>query len=112
MPIFQLHGRQVSKSKQEPSLQPPTHGDSMRRLSEESVRTEDCEGLVPDTPMEDSHPQHESNGESNDKEGAVCTNRAELIERIKRGESPTWVPNQAVSGKKKINFFGQSPGRT
>ena len=29
---------------------------------------------------------------------ALCTDRAELIERLKRGESPTWVPNRAVSG--------------
>ena len=29
-------------------------------------------------------------------ERAICTDRAELIERIKRGESPTWVPSQAL----------------
>lgn len=28
--------------------------------------------------------------------GAVTSSRAELIERIKRGESPTWVPKQPV----------------
>ena len=28
---------------------------------------------------------------------ALCSDRAELIERLKRGESPTWVPNQSVS---------------
>ena len=26
----------------------------------------------------------------------ICTDRAELIERIKRGESPTWVPNPTI----------------
>ena len=30
-----------------------------------------------------------------DSERPLCTDRSELIARIKRGESPTWVPNQA-----------------
>lgn len=33
---------------------------------------------------------------SNEAGGAVTSDRAELIERIKRGESPTWVPKQPV----------------
>lgn len=33
---------------------------------------------------------------SNEPGGTVTSNRAELIERIKRGESPTWVPKQPV----------------
>lgn len=33
---------------------------------------------------------------SNEAGGTVTSNRAELIERIKRGESPTWVPKQPV----------------
>lgn len=33
---------------------------------------------------------------SSEPSGAVTSNRAELIERIKRGESPTWVPKQSV----------------
>ena len=31
------------------------------------------------------------------KRETLCTDRAELIERLKKGESPTWVPNRAVS---------------
>ena len=36
------------------------------------------------------------NKKQTSSEGAVCTDRAELIERIKRGESPTWVPSQTL----------------
>ena len=41
--------------------------------------------------------QEKAAGVGNNGE-ALCTDRAELIERLKRGESPTWVPNRAVSG--------------
>lgn len=58
-----------------------------RRLSEESIRTDLCEGLVPDSPPRPVTPQQPQ---------AVC-DRAELIERLKRGESPTWIPNRHVS---------------
>ncbi|KAK4109876.1 hypothetical protein N656DRAFT_715066 [Canariomyces notabilis] len=56
-----------------------------RRLSEESIRTELCEGPVPDDSPKPTTPQPN-----------VChvSDRTELIERIKRGESPTWVPNR------------------
>ena len=66
-----------------------------RRTSEESIRTEFCEGLVLD----------EIPVPSNEFESAVSSvvpsvetsDRAELIERLKRGESPTWVPNRKVT---------------
>ncbi|KAH9887749.1 hypothetical protein F4778DRAFT_755925 [Xylariomycetidae sp. FL2044] len=56
-----------------------------RQLSEESIRTELCEGPVSDspptrTPEDDASPP--------------CSDRADLIERLKRGESPTWIPNR------------------
>ena len=56
---------------------------------------EDCEGPVLDGPMEDVSTEKEKN-EKSTVESALCTDRAELIERIKRGESPTWVPSRAV----------------
>lgn len=69
----------------------------MRRLSEESIRTEYCEGPIPDpTPDHVTLQTGREDRPSNNGE-ALCTDRAELIERIKRGESPTWIPNQAVS---------------
>ena len=76
----------------------PSYDADMRRQSEESIRTQDCDGPLLDAPMIDSsaEPRQYINDEY-PKEN-VCTDRAELIERIKRGESPTWVPNQAVSG--------------
>ncbi|KXX79780.1 hypothetical protein MMYC01_204381 [Madurella mycetomatis] len=75
-----------------------------RRLSEESLRTELCEGPVPDTPPQPSTPEHPSVSHA-------VSDRAELIERLKRGESPTWVPNRHLE-----SLFhedqGASPPRT
>lgn len=68
----------------------------MRNTSEESLRTEDCEGPVSDGPAKDKEEPDRGVGSENEGE-ILCSDRAELIERIKRGESPTWVPNQAVS---------------
>lgn len=67
----------------------------MRKLSEESIRTEFCDGPV-DSPtwIVPSQPEKDPVGYN---EGGTCTSdRAELMERIKRGESPTWVPKQAL----------------
>lgn len=79
----------------------PIHGmDEMRRQrqtpmgvlrprpSEESIRTDLCEGIV----------QEESKPSSLEPDLCLTTtsDRAELIERLKRGESPTWVSNRRV----------------
>ncbi|KAL2754498.1 hypothetical protein ACRALDRAFT_2028901 [Sodiomyces alcalophilus JCM 7366] len=71
-----------------PQHQPPHHASHLaRKLSEESIRTEFCEGPIPDSPRPAS------------PEGCHChaadsvpvtSDRAELIERLKRGQSPTW----------------------
>ena len=68
-----------------------------RRLSEESIRTEYCDGPISDIPAEDVALQTAGEGRVSKNGEAICSDRAELIERIKRGESPTWIPNQAVS---------------
>ncbi|KAK8868152.1 hypothetical protein PGQ11_006730 [Apiospora arundinis] len=60
-----------------------------RKTSEESIRTELCEGPIPDSPRPTT-PEKTSEGE----DPAPCSDRAELIERLKRGESPTWVANR------------------
>ena len=65
---------------------------------EEGIRTEDCDGPVSDLPVQDSIDGRRNHGSNADPEEAICTDRKELIERIKRGESPTWVPSNAVSG--------------
>ncbi|EFQ33197.1 hypothetical protein CGRA01v4_08755 [Colletotrichum graminicola] len=70
------------------SVQQQTNIPSLaRKLSEESIRTELCEGLVLESPRL-STPESDA--------AAVTSDRAELIERLKRGESPTWVPNRHV----------------
>lgn len=62
-----------------------------RRASEESIRTDLCEGPLPDLP-------HPSAPEFKPEPGLVDTtsDRAELIEQLKRAQSPTWVPPRRV----------------
>jgi len=68
-----------------------------RKLSEESIRTELCEGPL----LEDSEePVAGSAAETTTKflypiHGT--SDRVELMECLKRGESPTWLPNRNVS---------------
>ena len=95
MPI--LHGLDQWVSDIHKKQQPPSDSLVMRRPSEESIRTEDCEGPILDTPMEKASTEQEEDGILGKNGEALCTDRAELIERLKRGESPTWVPNRAVS---------------
>jgi hypothetical protein len=64
-----------------------------RKLSEESIRTEFCEGPIPDSPK----PKTPEPDPELELEPATVSDRAELIERLKRGESPTWVPSHRVS---------------
>lgn len=57
-----------------------------------------------DTDMEGSSSVDDGGGKAAPTGGTVHTSdRGELIERIKRGESPTWVPNPAV--RCEGNFF-------
>ena len=76
------------------------------KTSEDSIRTEFCDGPLPDPPSwdleENQHGGQESDGPAAQARGGVCTSdRNELMERIKRGESPTWVPSQTVSRRPK-----------
>jgi len=67
-----------------------------RKVSEESIRTDLCEGPVPDSP-EEERPFATAGLASNFKfPRSGTTDRVELIERLKRGESPTWLPNRNV----------------
>ena len=68
----------------------------MRKPSEESIRTEFCDGPEPDPPdwiraLEDKAANMATGEEEN-----RTSDRAELMERIKRGESPTWVPSETL----------------
>lgn len=66
-------------------------GRLSRRTSEESIRTDLCDGPVPDAL---------GVPESMSPRPGLCatttSDRAELIERLKKGESPTWIPNRRV----------------
>lgn len=95
MPIHQYPDHQFSKAYKQEEL--PQHHVDMRRLSEESIRTVYCDGPALETAMDDVTIQKGNESSMTGNGEAVCSDRAELIERIKRGESPTWIPSQAVS---------------
>jgi hypothetical protein len=78
------------------STTPPDENVITRRVSEESIRTDLCEGPVSGSP-EDETTVPPIALESSFKLPILGTSdRVELIERLKRGESPTWVPNRNV----------------
>ncbi|KAI0017513.1 hypothetical protein F4780DRAFT_772285 [Xylariomycetidae sp. FL0641] len=80
------------------TFEPPPQSEPRlvaRKPSQESLRTDLCEGPVtddanPTTPEKDPSP--------------TCTDRVELIERLKRGESPTWIPNRHLE-----SIWGHEP---
>lgn len=96
MPIFQEHPEQAEPAPEDEHSDPipirsSPGGDPpalSRKLSEESIRTELCDGPIPDSPKPRTPEQDLAN---------AVSDRAELIERLKRGESPTWIPNRHVS---------------
>lgn len=97
MPIFQADLQQHDRRPPvDPDPEPESEllpiyrrPSSSRRLSEESIRTELCDGPIPDSP-----PRSPTQKVDDD---AAISSRAELIERLKRGESPTWIANRRVS---------------
>lgn len=104
MPIFQDDlglGQGVPPDK--PTEAPPTsspldRNTLNRKLSEESIRTELCEGPIPDTPEEPAVETQSLLSAGFAFMNHSTSDRVELIERLKRGESPTWLPNRNVSG--------------
>ncbi|KAI9783769.1 MAG: hypothetical protein M1839_003105 [Geoglossum umbratile] len=68
---------------------------AMRRPSEESIRTQFLDGPLPDCDVEPTSPTQEVLTAMTDANLGI-SDRVELIERIKRGESPTWVPNRTL----------------
>jgi hypothetical protein len=94
MPIFQAdldnHESIEPAAPIEVEVTPPA--PTLRRLSEESIRTELCEG-----PIFESPPQSNTNSpERTDGAENGISDRASLIERLKRAQSPTWIPNRHV----------------
>ncbi|XXG98995.1 hypothetical protein Hte_005328 [Hypoxylon texense] len=78
------------------------HDDVLRRKqSEESIRTELCEGPISDSPAPPAPPAPRTPERDLT---TVCSDRSELIERLKRGESPTWRPSRPFE-----SIWGQQP---
>ncbi|KAL9000413.1 MAG: hypothetical protein Q9169_000930 [Polycauliona sp. 2 TL-2023] len=69
------------------------------RASEESIRTEFCDGFMPDVPplANDAGDQAaglDSQGPSQKQAGVCTSDRNVYMESVKRGENATWVPKQ------------------
>ncbi|QSZ33933.1 hypothetical protein DSL72_005512 [Monilinia vaccinii-corymbosi] len=87
-PVYPSHKSKVSA----PSVAVPEMRTLTRRCSEESIRTELCEGPVPDIP---DRPRPIPTLALDTDLSTPCngmTDRGELIERLKRG-NPHWLPN-------------------
>lgn len=99
MPVFHDPDLRLAKAREdrEAALDEDFPRAVMRKPSEESIRTEFCDGPEPEVPAWIAALEDEATIMAGKENGARTSDRAELIERIKRGESPTWVPNRAVS---------------
>ncbi|KAL3418273.1 hypothetical protein PVAG01_09989 [Phlyctema vagabunda] len=100
MPIFQddLGGgpQPPPRESTTPVEDAPTRDKEMRRkASEESIRTDFCDGPLPDSPILRAGTPVEQ-GETFIFPSHGTSDRVELIQRLKRGESPTWLPNRNV----------------
>jgi hypothetical protein len=68
------------------------------KASEESIRTELCEGPIASSPSEHGDsPSREENTIARHGNVLTVSDRADYIERLKRGESPAWRPSRNVS---------------
>lgn len=68
----------------------------MRKPSEESIRTEFCDGPEPERPGWITALEDQASATDGKEHGNSTSDREELIKRIKKGESPTWIPSPAV----------------
>lgn len=91
-------GKEISTNKKAAKSSPAPYrpATAMRKPSEESIRTEFCDGPEPDPPSWIQALEAKAATTDVKAEENKTSDRAELIERIKRGESPTWVPSQAL----------------
>lgn len=107
MPISQDPDQRFPQAER-PWASSPHASTLTSKTSEESIRTEFCDGFLPDGPplwngAGDQSAGLESHGPPDDRAGVCTSDRNELMERIKRGESATWVPSQTVSTLRPIN---------
>ncbi|KAL9004244.1 MAG: hypothetical protein Q9188_002934 [Gyalolechia gomerana] len=99
MPILQDPEQRFPKSSE--PRRPSLSTNATIISSEESISTQVCDGPMPDASASWDMVQKEVVGLGKDgsdcSRGEVCTSdRNELMERIKRGESPTWIPSQTL----------------
>jgi hypothetical protein len=101
MPIFQDDfGGGQDPPPTKPTTRPPTSPVNenvlVRKLSEDSIRTDLCEGPLRESLEEEPNMLAGDVLSGHGTTGFGTSDRGELIERLKRGESPTWLPNRNV----------------
>lgn len=97
MPIFHDPDLRLASDEEEKEAVEQTKPFTpMRRLSEESLRTEFCDGPEPGFPQRIISRENGTSIVTGKDNGNTTSDREDLIKRIKRGESPTWIPSAAV----------------
>ncbi|CZR62423.1 uncharacterized protein PAC_12320 [Phialocephala subalpina] len=99
MPIFQddlggAHDSPPSKPATRRSTSPVIEKSLARKLSEDSIRTDLCEGPLVESLEEESDMPSRDVESRPRTSGQGTSDRGAFIELLKRGESPTWLPNR------------------
>lgn len=76
------------------------HDSLSRKISEESIRTDLCDGLIPDNFLNTTPPRPPDEAAS-----TTTSDRIELVERLKRGESPSWSPRRQVRPRHRFQYI-------
>ncbi|KAE8443838.1 hypothetical protein EG329_001345 [Mollisiaceae sp. DMI_Dod_QoI] len=109
MPIFQddLGGGEDKPPTKAP-IRRSTSPVLARKLSEDSIRTDLCEGPLRESLDEErSMPTRDVESRPKTPGYAGTSDRVELIALLKRGESPTWLPNRNFESL--LHDYGQTP---
>ncbi|KAL8701329.1 MAG: hypothetical protein Q9201_004969 [Fulgogasparrea decipioides] len=95
MPVFQESEQHFSYAPErlQPSLSRPSRAEAFIRAEyhEGSFSTASSRKTV-----ENRDIGHRRDGSNHNRAGVCTSDRNELMERIKRGESPTWIPSQTL----------------
>ena len=103
MPIFQDDlGNDQGTPPAEPGISclsnsPLDRNKISRKASEESIRTELCEGLLLDGPGDNNSASATDSNAGFSIPILGTSDRVELIERLKRGQNAAWLPSRNVS---------------
>ncbi|KAF8863251.1 hypothetical protein BDZ45DRAFT_670555 [Acephala macrosclerotiorum] len=115
MPIFQDdlgggHDSPPSKPATRLSTSPVIEKSLARKLSEDSIRTDLCEGpLVASLEEESNMPSRDVESRPRTS-GHGTSDRGAFIELLKRGESPTWLPNRNLESL--LHDYNQTPRKS